>query len=196
MPDGARRWDTETHAAGRVRPRGGHGHGRARVEIQESNWGQTETQQPNKDTDMPTPIVQIFPMSDDYLSLRQTIGDFFLNDLLIESSRRPTVGRFNFKTTGVAAPLGSLLLFQYQGQIRAHGRLVGRGRKDRHSPHDSNGFFLLEQCSVHFCRTPVTLAELQGFWPKELGGLQSLNQWRWKLDPGKTNAYLALARTR
>lgn len=88
---------------------------------------------------MNTPIVQIFPMSDDYLQKGQSIGDFFQNDLLTVSSHRPTRGRFNFKNRGITAPKTSLLLFQYGGKIRAHGELVGRHGKDASSPHDSKG---------------------------------------------------------
>ena len=109
---------------------------------------------------MLAPIVQIFPMSDDYLSRGQTIDDFFLKDLLVTSAHRPTAGRFNYKTQGVTAPVGSLLLFQYGGKIRAHGELVGRGERDRCSAQDSNGFLLLDPKSVRFYASPVNGKEL------------------------------------
>jgi hypothetical protein len=145
---------------------------------------------------MTSPIVQIFPMSDDYLFPGQTINAFFQNDLLVVSAHRPTAGRFNYRRDGVQAAPGTLLLFQYGGVVRAHGELVGRGSPDQYSAKDSNGYLLLDPASVRFYRRPVTLADLQTIWPTELGNLSSLNQRRWKLAAAGRAQYATLVAMR
>lgn len=130
---------------------------------------------------MPKPIVQIFPMTDGYLSEDQSFEEFFQDDLPKKSSHRPVAGRFNFKSTGVAAPPGSLLLFQYDSAVRAHAELRSKHRRDADSPEDSMGFWLLDVPSVRLYKFPVTLAGLNRYWPE----ISALTNVRWKLDPSK-----------
>lgn len=80
------------------------------------------------------PQIQIFPMSDDYLSTGQSIRQFFTEDLVQASAHRPVRGRFNFKSQGVTAPPGSLLLFQYKSRLVAHAVLRGQYPPDKVSP--------------------------------------------------------------
>ncbi len=140
--------------------------------------------------------LQIFPMSDEYLRPGQTIVQFFMTDLLVSSSHRPVPGRFNFRKSGVTSPRGTLLLFQYGGEIRAHAELIGRGQPDSVSPPDSNGYLLLAPRSVRFYARPVTLPELQVLWQMELGRLSHLDQRKRILSDGARQPYLNLVANR
>jgi hypothetical protein len=137
------------------------------------------------------PQIQIFPMSDSYLARGQTIGHFFTRDLVTVSAHRPTAGRFNFKSQGVTAPPGSLLLFQYGGRLVAHAELLAQHDPDGHSPPDSRGFFLLDLSVSRYYLAPIQAVQLHRFWP----GL-AFNQRKHKLDNRHRLAFLAFANTR
>jgi hypothetical protein len=131
------------------------------------------------------PEIQVFPMSDDYLSHGQSIGDFFTRDIAVTSAHRPVPGRFNFKKQGVTAPAGSLLLFQYDGKLVAHAVLLARHPADRASAADSNGFFLLDLETLRYYRRPIAASELHYLWPN-----LSFNQGKHKLDTSQRQAFM------
>ena len=135
--------------------------------------------------------IQVFPMSDDYLSNGQTIESFFTEDLITPSPHRPTSGRFNFKEHGVTAPEGSLLLFQYKAKLVAHAELLRRCERDEFSPAGSAGFFLLKLDTLRYYERPINARELQSLFPNI-----RFDQRKRQLDPSKREPYLHFANSR
>jgi len=136
---------------------------------------------------MAAPQIQIFPMTNGYLD-GTPIGTFFTNDLFVVSAHRPTAGRFNFKSQGVTAPSGSLLLFQFAGHIVAHASLLGCSKRDASSPADSKGFLLLSQVDFRYYTTQITQHQARVFWPHVIFGSR-----KWKLDSTQRGAFLSFA---
>src|SRR5207249_4659915 len=96
--------------------------------------------------------------------------------------------------------------------IRAHAELLERhgpdsdsrreahrvraGRHGRTTDAASAGYLILDPSSIRFYRDPITLADLQHFWPDELGHVTRLSNVRRRLGAGPRRAYEAFAVSR
>lgn len=135
---------------------------------------------------MATPrVVQLLPMSTDVFPWR-AVEDvqqrFFLDDL----ARFPRNGRYEFRTSGLSAEAGKVVLFQFDRRIIASAEFVGAERFAE--PEDGHaGALYFDPGSVRVF-DPVGADVLAEVWPDQFPGF---GQARTRLDGDRYPRFVA-----
>jgi len=135
---------------------------------------------------MPTPlVVQILPMAT-HVFPRRSIADVQTQFFLGELATPPRNGRYEFRTSGLSAEAGKVVLFQFDRRIIASAEFVGSERFDE--PEDGHaGALYFDPGSIRVF-DPVGADVLAEVWPDQFPGF---GQARSRLDGDRYPLFVA-----
>ncbi len=132
------------------------------------------------------PQIRVLPMSTELeFPTLADVHEFFLEDI----PTRDVPGQYFYRRSTIRAPVGALVLFQYQGSIIAHALLESDGGVAIYDDPVYSGYLVFDPASIVVYERPVTQQQFDRVWP----GVR-FSQARHNLPTEHYAAYLALLR--
>ncbi|WP_457554232.1 hypothetical protein [Desulfobacula sp.] len=139
------------------------------------------------------PMVRILPMSKKYefpdWSINKVQYEFFFDELYNRVKWKKH--GYLYKSSGLKAPEGSMVLFQYDKHIIATARLTKIEKFDVPKDGEYNGAFYFEPSSITIF-DPITNDEISSIWLDFSG----FSQTKHKLSPEKYSEFEKLVKTK
>ncbi len=134
--------------------------------------------------------MRLLPMSSKYefpgMSHKEIQDSFFMNTLINEKC-----GRYNFRSSGINAPAGTLVLFQIDNAIIASAKLIESIKYDEPMDDIYNGAYIFDIGTVRVFE-PITAEEIRRIDQK----FNNFSQVKQKLDSNRYDEMMALINTK